>query len=200
MSRVAIIPARGGSRRIPRKNIRYFHGMPIMGYSIRAALESELFDGGVYVSSDDEEILRIALTHGAQILLRTEGLSRDEVGTQEVVAGELWQLAIAHRFRPSDVCCVYATVPMLSKDDLVEGYKLLRKHSVEYVFAVGAAPLRDAGMFYWGTREAFERGRPLVSINSIMYPIQEGRICDINEERDWKRAEEMYAALQRGVA
>lgn len=89
---VAVIPARGGSKRIPRKNIKPFHGKPLIAYSIEAALKSGLFEQ-VIVSTDDEEIAQIAQEYGAKVpFLRPKELADDYCGTQEVVSHALSEL------------------------------------------------------------------------------------------------------------
>jgi pseudaminic acid cytidylyltransferase len=82
--RVAVIPARGGSVRIPRKNIREFHGKPIMAYSILAAERSRLFDH-IFVSTDSVDVARVAERYGASVIARPAALGADDVGTQEVI-------------------------------------------------------------------------------------------------------------------
>lgn len=184
---VAIIPARGGSRRIPRKNIRPFHGHPIIAYSIGVAHQSGLFDE-VWVSTDDPEIGEYAIKQGAKWYPRDAMMSHDHIGTQEVMVDTilcLWPL----RGRPEYICCVYATAPMLYPDDLEDGFDLmLREHKYAYV----------DGWFYWGRTAWFTHGKPLTE--GISMPKDERRWIDINVESDWTRAEEMYAALHREAA
>jgi pseudaminic acid cytidylyltransferase len=194
---LAIIPARGGSVRVPRKNVRPFFGKPILAYSIEAALTCGLFDR-VVVSTDDDGIAREANRAGADALMRPAGEvdSWDHFGTQEVAARVIEQLHSPGSF-PSGACVIYATCPMLTAEDLFKGFQVLRSGISVYAFAVGTEPLRDAGMFYWGEGWAFVKRVPLVSPRSSIVPIPEARICDINTEDDWCRAERMYAALAR---
>ena len=85
MTNIAVIPARGGSKRIPRKNIKMFHGQPLISYSIEAAIKSNCFDR-VIVSTDDEEIAEVALSFGAEVpFLRSKELSNDFAGTTPVI-------------------------------------------------------------------------------------------------------------------
>lgn len=195
MSVIAIIPARGGSTRIPRKNIRDFMGKPIIAYSIEAALESGLFDS-IVVSTDDPGIAKVANEYGAASVLRSAEMSTNDVGTQEVMRHVLRKLF----YDDSDIaCCIYATAPLMSVDDLCRGYQLLNSGNYcRYVFSVGTDPLQDAGQFYWGWVRAFTSGDPLHE-NAIMVPISDDRTCDINTEEDWLRAEQMYLALRGGV-
>lgn len=187
--RVAIIPARGASKRIPRKNIRMFHGKPILAYSIEAALQSKLFDC-VFVSTDDEEIGLVAARHGASVWERDPALADDMTGTQAVAAEFL-------NGADFDVACViYATAPLISVDDLYAGHWVMQLPETNFAFSVGTKPvLHDAGQFYWGKSKVFVEDFPLWDSWSRMVPISPGRDCDINTEEDWKRAEKMYALL-----
>ncbi len=131
---VAIIPARGGSKRIPRKNILSFCGKPIIAYSIETALLSGLFDK-VIVSTDDEEIAEISIEYGAEVpFMRSSELSDDFVGTHEVI-GNAVKLLVNMGFNVEYACCIYATAPLISQDDLRKGFQLLKEGSWETVFA-----------------------------------------------------------------
>lgn len=191
---LCVIPARGGSRRIPKKNIRLFHGRPIIEYSIETAQESGIFDL-IIVSTDDPEIANVAHHAGAEVMMRSEEMSRDEVGTQEVMEYVLREQD-DDRFKIA--CCIYATAPLMTTADLKDGYDLLIDNPwyTRYAFSVGSEPLRDAGQFYFGFIEEFLMGTPLITSSSIMVPIDEKRVCDINTEEDWRRAEEMYKLLR----
>jgi pseudaminic acid cytidylyltransferase len=195
--RVAIIPARGGSRRIPRKNIRMFHGKPIIAHSIEAAKRSRLFHA-IYVSTDDDEIANIASRHGVYRLTREPEDARDEVGTQEVMRRALIALACGSAEQYGGIeaaCCIYPTAPLMDATDLIRGSELMLNYAAAYAFSVGTEPLHDAGQFYWGRPAAFVGGTPLIAQDTIMVPIDTNRVCDINTEEDWGRAEEMYARL-----
>ena len=133
--RVAIIPARGGSTRIPRKNIRNFAGKPIIAHSICCALQSGLFER-VIVSTDDEEIAQIAREFGAEVpFLRPSELSDDHTGTTEVVAHSVDYLN-RQGAGPSAVCCIYATAPFIQPEDLKQGLTILESADWQYVFSV----------------------------------------------------------------
>lgn len=134
MTNVAIIPARGGSKRIPRKNIRLFAGRPMIAYSIEAALQSKLFDR-VIVSTDDEEIAEVAVRYGAEVpFIRPEELSGDYTGTIDVIAHAIHWLR-DHAYNPTAVCCIYATAPLIQKQDLIKGFDLLNRENWQYVFS-----------------------------------------------------------------
>lgn len=136
---IAVIPARGGSKRILRKNIKNFLGKPIIAYSIEVAIKSGLFDK-VVVSTDDVEIARVAQTYGAEApFLRPETLSDDFTGTNDVVRHALnWFLdrGIAVEY----ACCIYATVPFLQVQYLQEGFKQLQRHNKSFAFSVTSFP------------------------------------------------------------
>ena len=132
--RVAIIPARGGSKRIPRKNIRDFAGKPMIAHSICCALQSGLFER-VIVSTDDEEIAQIAREFGAEApFLRPSELSDDHTGTTEVVAHSVDYL-YKQGEKPSSVCCIYATAPFIQPEDLKQGLTILESGDWQYVFS-----------------------------------------------------------------
>lgn len=139
---VAIIPARGGSKRIPKKNIRQFHGKPMICWSIEAAIKSGVFEK-IIVSTDDAEIKDIAMRHGAEVpFLRPDDLSNDYSGTTEVIAHAIQWLE-KHGIEISDVCCIYATAPFINISDLKSGYEKFHSGKWDYVFSATeyAAPI-----------------------------------------------------------
>lgn len=194
MSAIAVIPARGGSRRIPRKNIRPFFGKPIIAYSIEAAQRSGLFEE-VVVSTEDEEIAEISIKYGAHVLIRPRHLAQDEIGTQEVMAHAIYAYP-QHEI----ACCIYPTAPMITTNDLLRGMDSLLIHGMNYAISVNAEPLYDAGQWYWGYSRAFFHRAPLIGPHTAMIPIDKERVCDINTEADWVRAELMYAAWRKETA
>jgi len=132
--KVAVIPARGGSKRIPRKNILEFAGKPMIAYSIECALESGLFER-VIVSTDDDQIATIAKKHGAEVPFRRPAeISGDYAGTTAVVSHAIsWLTSQGHKL--SAVCCIYATAPFIDKEDIREGLKILEAGNWQYVFS-----------------------------------------------------------------
>ena len=133
--RIAIIPARGGSKRIPRKNIKQFGGLPMIAWSIRAAIASQCFER-IIVSTDDDEIAQVAIAHGAEVpFMRPPELSDDHTGTIPVIAHAVeWQNA--HGPSASDVCCIYATAPFVSATDIQHGHQVLQNSGADYAFSV----------------------------------------------------------------
>lgn len=192
MTCIAIIPARGGSRRIPRKNIRMFHGKPIIAYSIEAARESGVFDK-IVVSTDDREIVDVAIQYGADhIHFRDEASSKDEVGTQEVAR------IVLNGYPHADYACmIYPCAPMLSPDALrtAKDTLITTTNNVDYVVPVGNW-LQDPGQFYFGRASAFQVGVPLLGLGTRLLPINPKTDCDINTMEDWERAERMYTELK----
>lgn len=133
--KVAIIPARGGSKRIPRKNIKPFCGKPMIVWSIEAALQSGCFDH-VFVSTDDAEITEVAHANGATApFVRPASLSDDYTGTIPVIAHSIdW---INQNVAKVEVaCCIYATAPFVSAEDLQQGLHTLEETGSEYAFSV----------------------------------------------------------------
>lgn len=136
---VAIIPARGGSKRIPRKNIRPFCGKPMIAWSIEAALESECFKR-VIVSTDDEEIATIARGFGAEVpFMRPAGLADDQTATIPVIAHAVdffQERGITHQW----ACCIYATAPFIRSLDIRRGLELVVEAESDYAFPVTSFP------------------------------------------------------------
>jgi N-acylneuraminate cytidylyltransferase len=131
---IVVIPARGGSKRIPRKNIKDFQGKPMIVWSIEAALASKVVDR-VVVSTDDSEIADVALQYGAEVpFIRPKVLSDDFTGTTAVVKHALEQLMGERQI--SAVCCLYATAPFVQSEDLDRGCMALKEEGVDYAFSV----------------------------------------------------------------
>lgn len=135
MPKIAIIPARGGSKRIPRKNIRDFLGKPIIAYSIEIALRSNLFDE-VMVSTDDAEIAKIAKSYGATVPFIRSSSSSDDMATTADVIQE-----VLERYRKDNKnfaigCCIYPTAPFVSELNLEKSIKKLIDKDFDTVFPV----------------------------------------------------------------
>jgi pseudaminic acid cytidylyltransferase len=133
--RLAVIPARGGSKRIPRKNIKWFCGKPMIAWSIEAARQSGCFDE-VIVSTEDQEISEVAKYYGASTpFMRPASLADDFTGTTSVVRHAVdWFRQ--QEIIPSEVCCIYATAPFLQANDLLRGLELLMANECSYTFSV----------------------------------------------------------------
>jgi len=133
--KIAVIPARGGSKRIPRKNVRIFHGKPMIAWSIETAIDSGCFDR-IIVSTDDQEIADIARQHGAEApFVRPPSLANDYAGTAEVIAhATQWCLDQGNYL--DAVCCIYATAPLMQASDIQESLQLLQSGNWSYSFPV----------------------------------------------------------------
>lgn len=223
MSRaVAIIPARGGSKRLPRKNIRPFAGKPMISWSIEAALESAVFDD-VIVSTDDEEIAEIARASGASIPgLRPAELSGDTAAFMPVIRHHLRLLP-----EPAELaCCIYATAPFVRAAALRQAVQTLRESEAEFVLSVTAFdyPIQralklndskqlgfvqpeyalkrsqelepryhDAGQFFGGRVSALMEHDAVLFARCMPLIIPRDEAVDIDTEEDWRFAEKLHA-------
>lgn len=137
MSKLCIIPARGGSKRIPRKNIREFLGKPIIAYTIEAALESGLFNK-VMVSTEDEEIAEVSKKYGAEVpFLRSKSTSDDFATTADVLVEVLKQFE-NKGINFDYACCCYATAPFITPKRLGEGFNKMIAEEADSVFPISA--------------------------------------------------------------
>lgn len=225
---VCLIPARGGSRRFPRKNIALLRGRPLLAYAIEAARESKLFDD-VWVSTDDAEIAAIARDHGAVIHERPPALAIDTATIAQVGVDFLeWRVA---RGTPADVICVVLpTAALMRADDLRGAWELFNARDAEYGIAtttylespfwalhdVGGylelffgdqyaratqtlpSVAVDAGYFYFVRAASLRRERKLYGPRLVGYPIPRERAIDIDEPSHLVIAEALLAATERG--
>jgi N-acylneuraminate cytidylyltransferase len=226
MSRIAIITARGGSKRIPKKNIKDFCGKPIIAYSIQAAIESGLFDE-VMVSTDSKEIADISIKYGAKVpFMRSEATSGDYATTEDVLLEVLSEYE--HRGMSFDVlCCLYPTAPFVTASKLNQAIKLLddsdavvpvvkfsfppqrgivnRNGYLAYQFPECAMtrsqdlePIyHDCGQFYFCKVDALKKERDLICSRSVMIEISEEQVQDIDNDSDWAIAEMKYNLMIR---
>lgn len=223
MKNIAIIPARGGSKRIPRKNIKDFLGKPIIAYSIEAALKSNLFDE-VMVSTDDEEIANIARTYGANVpFLRSEKSSDDFATTADVIE----EVLAAYQNKFHNCCCIYPTAPFVSIASLAKAYRILIDNEFDSVFPIVqySYPIQrslktldnkvemvwkenlnsrsqdlenryhDAGQFYWLNTGKFKKNKRMFSDQSGYLELDELSVQDIDSDIDWKLAELKYSLI-----
>lgn len=187
MSAIAIIPARSGSVRLPGKNIKPFHGRPIIAYSIETAQASGLFSL-VVVSTDAMDIAAVAFNCGAAVMWRAtdDGVK----GTQEVAGDVLRQMPGIQK-----ACVIYPCAPLVIVDDLKRAAYAVNE-TTQFAFGVGADPLADAGAFYFGMAGAFAANRPLIGPNTAMIPLPPGRVCDINTQADFDLALRLYTEMR----
>lgn len=137
--KIAIIPARGGSRRIPNKNIRLFINKPVIAYSIECAIQSGLFDR-IIVSTDHQEIGNIAKKYGAEVpFLRPTELADDYSSTTAVIAHSIkWLNRL--EVNPTLICCIYPTAPFIQTTDLHAGLRIIEEGKWRYVFSATTFP------------------------------------------------------------
>ncbi len=222
MRAVCIIPARGGSKRIPRKNIRNFLGAPILHYSIRAAIESGVFSN-VVLSTDDEEIANSGMVVGASVpFMRSQRNSDDHSTTADVIKEVLDRLKDEGSL--FDVfCCVYPTAPFVTAEKLRSAFELLADGTnavvpiVRFGFPVQRAfrmeggfvkmvhpehlttrsqdlepRFHDAGQFYFGRVPVFQREHSMFPVGTSGMEVSELEVQDIDNEVDWRLAELKY--------
>lgn len=171
MKSIAIITARGGSKRIPGKNIKEFCGKPIIAYSIRAALDCKVFDT-VMVSTDSMEIAEIARQHGAEIpFFRSDKTSDDYATTVDVLIEVLGKYA-EQNISFDSLCCIYPTAPFVTKDKLKQAMKIVRSDRADAVIPVvqyGFPPqrsmlIRNGKLEYQFPENAQKRSQDLEAI------------------------------------
>lgn len=227
MSRLCIIPARGGSKRIPRKNIKLFLGKPIIAYSIKAALESGLFDE-VMVSTDDVDIAEIAKEYGAVVPFLRSAQNADDYATTYDVIKEVLEKISPKSY--ASVCCLYATAPFVTADLLTLAANKLESTDFETVFPVVefgfpiqralhlnnvggfsfrepahaltrsqdlAPTYHDAGMFYWFRPETTIKVGKLIGDNASGIIVDALHAEDIDTATDWDIAEFKYQYLHK---
>ncbi len=221
MSSVCIIPARGGSKRIPKKNIRLFRGKPLIAWSIEKAIKSKCFSK-VIVSTDDKEISNLAKLYGAKVpFLRPKELSDDLTGTLDVIKFVINNLKEEINY----VCCLYATAPMVLVNDLIKSYEQLKlfnddsllftatnyDYPIQRAFILDKSKkanmiekdflftrtqdlektFHDAGQFYWGKTNSWLLAKNMID-NNKAYFLPRWRVQDIDDEEDWLRAETIH--------
>jgi len=223
--KIAIIPARGGSKRIPRKNIKEFAGIPMIAHSLLAARASNMFDH-ILVSSEDQEILGVGAQYGGEPLIRPPELADDHTGTIAVMR-HATHWAEARGWQLDGVCCIYATAPFVRGEDIREGSRILLSADLDFVFSATtfAYPVfrgllhdkpgvrmifpehfptrsqdlpeafHDAGQFYWGTPHAWKTEERLFSRRAAPLMLPRHRVQDIDTDEDWRRAELLWKIL-----
>jgi N-acylneuraminate cytidylyltransferase len=136
---VALLPARGGSKRIARKNLRPFHGKPVVVYSIEAARAAGCFDR-IIVSTDDDEIAAVAKAHGAEVPFCRPAEYADDHATIADVVGHSISWFREHRIPVQKICVIYATAPFIRPADLLEGHERLVSNRADYCLPVVRFP------------------------------------------------------------
>ena len=220
--RIAVIPARGGSKRVPRKNIRTFAGQPIIVWPIKAALSSGLFDQ-VVVSTDDPEIAEVARMTGASVpFMRPENLSDDYADTKSVIRHGISELKLKTEVQ---VCCIYPTSVFADAQLLKNGLEKLNESKCSFVFSITSVDPSiyrsftktaddhitmlfpenyakrtqdlpslycDAAQLYWATVGAWQSDLDIFGADSIGVFIDPSRVQDIDTESQWLAAERIF--------
>ena len=222
---VCIIPARGGSKRIPKKNLKAFCGKPMIAHSIEAAKTSGVFNR-IVVSTDSEEIAAVAKEYGAEIpFMRPDELSDDFTTTDAVLIHALEQLEDVEY-----ACCLYATAPFVRPEFLRAGLETIKKTGATSAFSVTTFPFpifrglkindggalemlwpehrttrsqdlpetyHDAGQFYWFDAEKYLKTAVMYAPDSLPIILPRHLVQDIDTPEDWERAELMFQALEK---
>ena len=227
MKSVAIITARGGSKRIPHKNIKPFLGKPILEYSIEAALGADCFQE-VMVSTDDEEIARIARHAGAQVpFMRSENTANDYATTADVILEVLESYErIGKKF--DQVCCIYPTAPFVTANALKTAMMLLEQERSDCVIPVvkfsfppqrcvvinqgrltpkwpenmkvrsqDLEPFYHCGQFYCLDVRKFQEQKVIWMKDVVPFIQDESTVQDIDTLEDWKIAEMKYQIMHQ---
>lgn len=221
---ICMIPARGGSKRIPRKNIKPFCGRPMIHWSIEAAQASGVFDR-ILISTDDPEIAETARAAGAEVPFLRPAALADDHATTAVVIVHMLDFLKSEGNEPTVICCLYATAPFVQPADIRNGAQMIE--GADYVIPVTSFPFpiqravrlkgeglemfdpsayatrsqdlehayHDAGQFYWGTAQAWREGRPAFGAGARPLILPRHRVQDIDTPEDWTRAEVMFQAL-----
>lgn len=215
---LAVIPARGGSKRIPHKNIRDFLGKPIIAYSIETAVEANLFDE-IIVSTDDDLIAEVAIKYGSQVPFRR---SKENSSDHATLADVMEEVLKWYKGKFEYACCILPTAPLLESVNLRKGYRVLLEEKADSVYPIvkfSYPPQRavrlvqnqilmvnpefyrsrsqdlevlyhDAGQFYWMKADIGLSGTVKMG-----FEIPETHVQDIDNEEDWKLAELKYRFL-----
>jgi pseudaminic acid cytidylyltransferase len=223
--RIAVIPARGGSKRVPKKNIKEFAGVPSVIRTIEVLLASSIFDQ-VVVSSDSQEILDLVSNTRTEKVVRPQELSLDSTPTVPVIGHAIHSLSLDPE---TLICCVYPVNPFLDKASILTGLDLLQLHNeVDYVCPVVSYPyppqraltrneshllhfenpnfawtrsqdlkelFHDAGQWYWGRAKSWSAGNAMLN-NTLGIVIPRWMSQDIDTEEDWEYAELLFEVLQ----
>lgn len=224
MSTIAIITARGGSKRIPKKNIKDFMGKPMISYAIKAALSANIFDE-IMVSTDDIEIAEIAKKYGAKVpFMRSEKTASDTATTFDVLEEVLNEYTKQNKFFDT-LCCIYPCVPFLSSQTLKDAYEKLQNYDaiipvckypvpIEWAMKIDnnilvpndrdsqnmrsqdiEAKYYDVGMFYFCKTQKLYEYNSLIPEKTSAYIISETECQDIDTPSDWEMAEIKYRII-----
>ena len=224
MKPIAIIPARGGSKRLKNKNIKSFLGKPILQRTIENIKKTKIFSK-IILSSDSTKIINLAKKFKVDIIINRNGyLASNEATTLDVIRDAIKKID----FKKFEyVCCVYPCNPLLSSIDLKKTYEKIKKNHKKFIFPVSEYPhpierafilnkkneirflqrsnanlntqlfrekYHDVGQFYWAKKEVWLKSSTIHN-NSIAYIIPKYRAVDIDDMEDWKKAKALFKGL-----
>ena len=197
---LAVIPAKGTSKRIPGKNLRDFMGTPMLARSIAIAREVGIFDH-ICVSTEDHQVVEVAKRYGAEIVKRPWALAErysPDCGTHEVARHAVeayWKGGV----KVEMACCIYPCAPLMTARDIWMGWEAMQRPGAWWSYPVGPGNI-DAGNWYWGWAISYLDRLPMDPDSEHVWkvPIPAERFCDINTPEDWDRAEQLYRALHQG--
>lgn len=226
MKNICIIPARGGSKRIPKKNIVDFCGKPLIAYSIENALNSSIFDE-VFVSSDDEEILQISANFGAKSFKRDE-FCDDYSSSLEALRYSIKGL-LKQNFNFENVCLLYPSAPLINAEILKDAYESFLQSKALFLFAASefdypiqrafsldensrvcmfdesfynarsqdlTRAYHDAGAFYFASKDTWLKENFIFKKHSTVYILARNLSCDIDTKEDLEFAKMLYKINQ----
>lgn len=224
---IAVILARGGSKRIPHKNIKIFHGKPLIAYAIEAAQESMLFDR-IIVSTDSDEIANVARHYGADVpFKRPAEFSTDQAGTFDTINHAI-RWSQSKNLDVNFICCIYPN-PFIFSKDIKECFQKIKSGRWSFAFPAKNQGsilrsfiahhdqglemlypehletrsqdlpriLGDAGQFYWGTVSAWLDKRPIFGNESTVVTLPHWRVQDLDTPEDWNSAELMFNSIKK---
>ena len=213
---IAIIPARGGSKRIKKKNIKFFLGKPIIFYPMIILIKSKLFKY-IFVTSDDNLIINHINKNFPKVktIKREKKFSTDKVKTITVIKNFIKKI---NNKKVKNICCVYPATPFLNEKNLKTGFRICKKYK-KFVFPVLKSNLKngkflelkknsiqkillknnirfnryqDSGQFYWGTLQNWLKKKSIIDISSKCFVLKEHEAIDINTNEDWNKAKKLY--------
>jgi len=218
---IAIITARGGSKRIPRKNIKSFLGKPIIAYGIEAALKSKIFKD-VIVSTDDDEIANVAIKFGATVPFRRSDQSSNDQATTDDVLNETFSVLQKMGKSYDYACCIYPTAVFTDAETIKSAYQMLLREETDFVFPYTkfsypveqtfkvdergyitqinekqGGVFHDAGQFYFFEVPGFIKRKTLMSDLTKGIFLDESQVHDINDPEDWTIAEKKFLNLKK---
>ncbi|QDC47519.1 acylneuraminate cytidylyltransferase family protein [Candidatus Methylopumilus universalis] len=220
MKNIAIIPARGGSKRLPRKNILDLNGMPMIAYPILAAIKSKVFDD-VIVSTEDIEIAEISKKYGATVINRSIDLTQDKSTVAQVC------LSVINQIHVEIFCCIYATAALLQSETIRGSYQMfLNDKDINYLMGVSEynySPVQalienkygelsylmpdyvgiqsqnypklvvSNGSFVWGRARQFQQDKLFYSEKLKGYLVSENEVCDIDSALDYEKLKARFS-------